>query len=78
MRRFEVWLDKQVAGGDPSIEIVEMPDNATDEECEEACRDCLDTMIGNLLDTGWNELSPDEVSRPRSRLETRERARKTR
>jgi hypothetical protein len=56
MRRFEVYLDVQVVGKEASVEIVEMPDSATDAECDEACRECLDTMIGNELDTGWREL----------------------
>jgi hypothetical protein len=56
MRRFEVYLDVQVPGKEASVEIVEMPDSATDAECEEACRECLDTMIANELDTGWREL----------------------
>lgn len=34
-----------------------MPDDATDAACEEACQECLDTMIGNELDTGWYELA---------------------
>lgn len=55
MRVFRVWLDRQVPGCDPYEETIEMPDDATDEECDDACRDCLDTMIGNHLDTGWNE-----------------------
>ena len=56
MRRFEVYLDVQVPGKDVTVDVVEMPDTATDAECQEACRDCLDTMIGNELDTGWREL----------------------
>ena len=55
MRRFRVWLDKQISGVEFE-KTVEMPDSATDKECIEACQDCLDTMIGNLFDTGWEEL----------------------
>jgi hypothetical protein len=60
-RRFEVWLDVNVCGKEASSEIIEMPADATDEECQEACLDCLDTMIENELDTGWREIPPDEV-----------------
>lgn len=56
LRRFEVWLDVQVPGEEATTEIVEMPASATDAECEEACRDTLDVMIGNELDTGWREI----------------------
>lgn len=57
MRRFRVWLDRQVTGWEASEEEVEMPDDATDEECREACLDCLNTMISNELDTGWEEIT---------------------
>lgn len=56
MRRFKVWLDKMVPGVTASYEAVEMPADATDAECEEACKDTLDVMIGNEVDTGWEEL----------------------
>jgi hypothetical protein len=64
MRRFRVWLDKNLAGSEPTYETVEMPDSATDAECRSACAECLDTMISNDLDTGWEEL-------PRSKPKTR-------
>lgn len=60
VRRFEVWLDKNVIGTEPSVEIVEMPEDASDAECNEACSDALETMISNELDTGWRELNDDE------------------
>lgn len=53
MRRFVVWAEIRKS----EVEI-EMPDNATDEECEAACSDALETMIGNG-DTGWNEVHED-------------------
>lgn len=55
-RRFEVWIDKGICGADTITEIVEMPAGSTDEECEKACASMLDTMIGNELDTGWQEI----------------------
>lgn len=59
MRRFEVWMDRNIAGVDPTVQIVEMPESATSVECEEACQDALDTMISNDLDTGWREIDED-------------------
>lgn len=56
MRRFEVWLDKCVPGCERSVVVVELPNDATDAECGEACESTLQTMIANELDTGWNEL----------------------
>lgn len=60
MRRFTVWLDKMILGVDTVRELVEMPDCATDEQCNVACRETLDVMIGNELDAGWDELEPGE------------------
>lgn len=57
MRKFKVWLDKSIVGVGPYEELVEMPDNATDEECTSACLDCLDTMISNHIETGWEEVT---------------------
>lgn len=56
MRRFRVWLDVQVPGKEPSEEIIELPDSASNAKCDEACADCLETMIANELDTGWEEI----------------------
>ena len=56
MRKFKVWLDKNVVGLDPSEEIIEFPDHYSDKECERDCADLLDTMISNELDTGWEEI----------------------
>lgn len=62
-RRFEVYLDRQIAGCEPSTEVLEFADGETDAEIEEACRAALDTMIGNELDTGWREVT-DESAQP--------------
>lgn len=43
---------------------VELPDTATDAECDKACGDVLDTMIANELDTGWNEILPKKKAKP--------------
>lgn len=54
-----VYLDKNIAGCEPIEEIIEMPFDATDKECQEECENCLNTMISNELDTGWNEIEDD-------------------
>ena len=59
MRRFRVWLDVQISGEEAKEEIVEMPDDATDKECQEKCKGCLEDMIATYLETGWNEILPD-------------------
>jgi len=64
MRRFEVWLDRCVPGVMTDTDIVELPDDATEEQIQEVCMDSLDTLIGNNLDTGWREI--DESERPRA------------
>lgn len=52
-RRFVVWADVRHAET-----TVEMPPGSSDKACEEACREALDTLIGNG-DTGWNEVHED-------------------
>jgi hypothetical protein len=64
MRKFRVWLDVQVAGKDPEEEILEFPNDATEEQIREACSECLDTMIANELDTGWDEILPKGSAKP--------------
>lgn len=52
-RKFIVWAHV------PLWEVsVEMAAGSTDEECEAACADELDTLIGNG-DTGWNEITEE-------------------
>jgi hypothetical protein len=56
-RRFRVWLDRRLTGAAISYERVVMPAGSTDRQCDEACEDCLNTMLENELDTGWEEIS---------------------
>jgi hypothetical protein len=56
MRRFLVFLDKNLAGSEPSEETLEFDDDTPEEEIELACQECLDTMIGNEIHTGWEEI----------------------
>jgi hypothetical protein len=55
MRRFMVWLDKQVVGCEPSFDYIDFPDDTPDNVIETECAALLDIMIGNELDTGWQE-----------------------
>lgn len=59
-RTFLVWA--RCNHRDGPEQMVEMSDDATDEECEKACADAIDTLIGNEFDTGWNELSAEELA----------------
>ena len=61
MRRFYVWLDRGVPGEDAIRSRVELPDETSDEACEAACRCMLEVLIGNELDTGWDELKDGEA-----------------
>lgn len=61
MRVFDVWLDRNVVGAAAVEEVIEMPDDASDAECDAACRECLETMISNELDTGWNERAKKDL-----------------
>ena len=58
-RRFEVYLDLKFPGEDPITEIVEMPFDATDAECETACEECFDSLIDNCTYGGWDEIEED-------------------
>ncbi|HEY5262589.1 MAG TPA: hypothetical protein VIJ33_10770 [Solirubrobacteraceae bacterium] len=63
MRRFEVWLDKNVPGIAPSLCEIELSDLASEIEIERACNEALDYLIENELDTGWREVTEEEPSR---------------
>lgn len=60
-RRFVVYLDKQIPGQGPVEEILEFPADATEDEINAECEDCLNTMIANELSTGWDEITAEEV-----------------
>lgn len=61
MRRFEVWLDKNIVGTEAVTDVVELPDDVTQEQIDEACSASLDNLIGNELDTGWREIFEEET-----------------
>ena len=63
MRRYLVYLDKNVVGIEPDEELLEFSATASDEDIEVACADALDTLIGNNLDTGWVELDDAEYKK---------------
>ena len=60
MKRYLVYLDKNVVGVEADEEILEFEDSVPETVINDACADCLDTLIGNNLDTGWTELTEEE------------------
>lgn len=56
-RKFYVWAEVR-----ESSCVIEMPDDATDEECDAECVDALDSLIGGG-DTGWNQVTDEEAER---------------
>lgn len=56
MRRFKVWLEYPYVGCEGEEEILEFDDTITEEEINKSCESCLETMIANSLDTGWEEV----------------------
>lgn len=56
MRRFELYIDKQVVGVKPTIQIIEFDNDTTDAEIEIDCQQILSDMISNEVDSGWNEI----------------------
>jgi len=56
MKKYLIYLNKQVVGEASIEETVEFDDDMTAEEIEEACADILNDMIASHLDTGWHEV----------------------
>lgn len=67
MRRYLVYLDKNVTGVEPDEELLEFKDDTSVEDIKVACADTLDTLIGNNLDTGWVELDDAEYKKWKAR-----------
>ncbi len=59
-RKFKVWLEYGYAGITPQEEIVEVP---AGEDADEVCKEVLDCLIGNNLDTGWAEVDSEGKSK---------------
>lgn len=59
-RIFRVWLNQNIAGLKPTVTYISIPSESggvpTDDRCELECREALDTLISNELDTGWEEI----------------------
>ncbi len=53
-RRFCVWLDYTRAGFSTEEEFVDVP---AGEDADELCKEALDSLIDNFIDTGWAEES---------------------
>lgn len=58
MRRFSVYLDKNVSGCEPAEIILEFPNRTKQKDIDAACKDALDTLIANELCCGWSEVEP--------------------
>ena len=60
MRRFKVFIESGYARvPDWNEEIVELPDDATDEQIEKACQETLEVLLCNR-GTGWFEIEEGE------------------
>lgn len=51
-----MWLDVQVPSKETRYEYIEMPNDATDDQCWEACNEYLQYMISDELNIGWDEI----------------------
>lgn len=60
VRRFEVWLDKNVPGCEPHTVIVEFENGESDKEIEAELIDNLNVLISNHIDSGWREIESSE------------------
>lgn len=56
MRRFRIWVDKQVPNLTPAERTIELPDDATDHEVECALDDAITDFICDQVDSGWEEV----------------------
>lgn len=56
MRRFRVYVNSS-GGGDS--EIVELPDDVTEEQIAKKCGAAMDALLSNL-DSGWHELEEED------------------
>ena len=56
MRKFTVWLDKNVVGAELVEQTLTFPDDMSDEDCDKECEECLEVMLSNEIDTGWMEI----------------------
>lgn len=54
MRKFRIWLLVDKCSAENQEITIELPNDLSDEEIEEACQDAFDSLVGNL-DGGWEE-----------------------
>jgi hypothetical protein len=57
VKKYRVWA-RSCGPKSGAEEILELPDDATEEEIFEACHACLEAMIENELESGWEEVAP--------------------
>jgi len=55
-RRFKVYVDCGHAGSTPHEQIIEFDAGTSSEEIDATCEEVLNTLIGNYLYTGWDEI----------------------
>lgn len=56
MRRFRIWVDKQVENVKPVERFIELPDDVTDHEVECAIDDAITDLVCEETDSGWQEI----------------------
>jgi len=61
MKKFLIWVDKQVHNTEPINEIVFFEDGTSDEEIEESCEEIINSIIQNEIDAGFVELEDDDT-----------------
>lgn len=55
MRRIKVWVDTGTMGSDKE-EIIEVEDDATEEDIKKEAEEC----IYNMINSGWCEIDEDD------------------
>ena len=56
MRKFRVYVEDHE-------EFLEFPDDATDEEIEDACASTWHYLINDVADSGWDEVDDESCER---------------
>jgi hypothetical protein len=56
MRKFKVWAGCGHSGVEPHEVEMEFDGGTPQKEIDRDLQDCVDTLIGNYFDTGWEEV----------------------
>lgn len=62
MKKFLIWVDKQIPNVEPINQIAFFDDDMSDEEIEESCEEIINTIIQDEIDAGFVELEEDDDS----------------